>query len=581
MTQHQESPGGALTVPVRAGAAVGRPAVVNRGQLAAELGIEPWMVTRGQELGIVPERTTSKGWSRQVADALAGRVAELREAIAEREGLGARRIAEEVLAPATGLAVAADDVPKLAERGLLRVVGEYSGRPLYSVRDAKALTPAGKQALADIVGQRLEREARREAEWKAWCAVSLPPQQAAERIGWTQGELEKVARQGRIETGRGGRYPLAGLDALAADEELCERVAGDRLVRADEAAGLLEIRASDWKLVVTAGWIAPATVGEARVGRRRWIEVPYYRVRDVEALRELPGIDWEEVRASRPGAPSVLREFVARVPERAEAVHHFAAALADRHHVEVWAYFDDRTGGWELEWTRNEQGGPVAEDVAAELRSDPLAGRYRREIRLSRSRWGAQARWARPLTEDGAAVVLCTRAPMPAGSQTQAGRGRGDEEVLVEVAVVDAATADVLLDAGVQPTAAPCPGQDPAGGRGPAREWEKVLPRLRAVTRGRLIIPGDPTGDPARITAATTRAGKRLMHLSDAGSWALSDGDRPIAGRTAGLPAAEACAYVRAELLRLARGHGRHHQPQNGDTGTSPTAPSGTRAKMS
>ncbi|UQA91747.1 hypothetical protein [Streptomyces halobius] len=246
--------------------------MVNRGQLAAELENEPWMVTRGQELGIVPQRTCSKGWSRTVADELAGRVGELREAIAHREGLGTRRMAEEVLAPATDLAIVAGDVPELAGRGFLRVVGEYSGHELYSVRDAKTLSAAGKEVLAGIVAERLEREARSSAQWQAWCAVSLPPDEAAEHIGWTRGELEKAAGEDRITAGPGGRYPLEGLQVLAADEVLCQRVAGDRLVRSDEAAGLLEIRPVDWKLVVSAGWITPATVGEARVGRRRRIE---------------------------------------------------------------------------------------------------------------------------------------------------------------------------------------------------------------------------------------------------------------------------------------------------------------------
>lgn len=115
--------------------------MVNCGQLEAELGVEPWMVTRGQELGIVPERTSSRGWSREAADQITGRVEELRKVIADRQGLGAFRLAEEVqveevLGEVSGLAVTAADVAPLAERGHLRVVGDYHG-PLYSVKDAR------------------------------------------------------------------------------------------------------------------------------------------------------------------------------------------------------------------------------------------------------------------------------------------------------------------------------------------------------------------------------------------------------------------------------------------------------------
>jgi hypothetical protein len=576
VTQQQKTPGsGALAeaaggagVPGAAGARTaaeaGRPAVVNRGQLAAELGVEPWMVTRGQELGIVPERTSSRGWSREAADQIAGRVEELREAIADRQGLGAFRLAEEILTEVSALAVTAADVAPLAERGHLRVVGDYHG-PLYSVKDARNLTPAGREALAAVIGERLQAEARREQEWKAWCAVSLPPAEAAARTGFSQAELEKVAREGRITTGLKGRYPVEGLDALADDEDLCERVRGDRLLRSDEAAGLLEIRPGDFKLVVKAGWITPTSTDQVRVGRRRWIDVPYYTQRDVEALREMPGVDWEAVRAVRAGQASPLREFISRVPDRAETVHGFAAALADRHRVDVWAYFDDRTGAWELDWSHDEHGGPAAEDVVAQLRGDPLAGRHRNGIQIGGTRWGDRARWARPLVEDGAAVVLCTRAAPAPGPDGDAAGAEPGAEVLVEVAVVDAATGAVLLDAAVLAGAA-LAGQEPdtAADRplSGAREWEKVLPRLRAVTRGRLIVPGDPTGDRARIAAATGQAGRRLMHLGNPDAWALAADDKPVTSRTARLPAAEACAYVRDELQCRARGRGRHHPPQ-------------------
>ncbi|MER6121403.1 hypothetical protein ABT173_01640 [Streptomyces sp. NPDC001795] len=549
-----------------------RPAVVNRGQLAVELGVEPWMITRGQDLGIVPARTTSRGWSREAADAIASRVEELREAIADREGLGAFRLAQEVLVPVSGLAVTAADVPVLSELGHLRVVGEYHG-PLYSVRDARALTSAGCQALAAVIEERLADEARREEEWKAWCAVSLPAAEAAARLGWTEAELEKVAREGRITAGLKGRYRVEDLDVLAADEDLCERVTGDRLLRSDEAAGLLEIRASDWKLVVAAGWITPKTTGQARVGRRRWIDVPYYAQRDVEALRELPGVDWEAVRDVRPGQVSPLRELVSRLPGRAEVVQQFAAALADRHQVDVWAHFDDREGTWTLEWTRDERGGPSAEDVDAQLRVDPAAGRYRDGITLGGSRWGARARWARPLVEPGAAVVLCTkRAPAPEPAEDEAGAGH-EEQTLAEIAVVDAATGALLLHSAVRPPTPLAHGHEASGAKDAhvqTRGWEKLLPRLRAVTRNRLITPGDPAGDRARLASATAHTGQRLMHLADPAVWALDETDTPLVSSTAALCASEACAYVHEALHRRASALGRHHAPSPARLGTGP-----------
>src|SRR5690606_20084884 len=268
-----------------------RPKVVNGTQLAGELGIEPWMVTRALELGIIPPRDKSKGWSREAADALALRVEEIREGIAAREGFGARRTAE-LLAELTGLAVEAADVPPLAEKTKLRVVGEFKGWDLYSVRDARALAESeeAKALMSELIAARQEAKARSEAEWNAWVEERLLDDEAAGWLGCKVDERKQVDMVGRISAGRGGRFAVEDLDVLAAAEELCERVAGDRLIRADEAAGLLEIRyPTDWQHVVAAGWIAPATYTEARVGQRRWIEVPLFRTRDVESLRDLPG----------------------------------------------------------------------------------------------------------------------------------------------------------------------------------------------------------------------------------------------------------------------------------------------------
>ncbi|MER6113566.1 3'-5' exonuclease [Streptomyces hirsutus] len=52
------------------------------------------------------------------------------------------------------------------------------------------------------------------AERLAWEAASLPRDAAAERIGWHWSDLDRMGREGRITTGRGGRYLIADLDRL-------------------------------------------------------------------------------------------------------------------------------------------------------------------------------------------------------------------------------------------------------------------------------------------------------------------------------------------------------------------------------
>ncbi|MET9365805.1 hypothetical protein ABZX93_33520 [Streptomyces sp. NPDC006632] len=535
-----------------------RPKVVNGTQLADELGIDPWMVTRALELGIIPPRDTSKGWSREAADALAPRVEEIREGIADREGFGARRTAE-LLAELTGLEVESADVPQLAEKTRLRVVDQYKGWDLYSVRDARALAVSddAKALMTELITARQEAKARSEAEWTAWVEVSLPPDEAAGRLGWKVAELKQVAQDGRISAGRGGRFAVEDLDVLAADEELCETVTGDRLIRADEAAGLLEIRhPTDWQHVVAAGWITPASHIEARVGKSRWIDVPLFRTRDVEGLRDLPGVPWEEVRAVRAGEPSPLREY-SRVTTRAEAIHAFAAAVADRHQVEVWAFHDDRTGAWALDWTRDDQDGPTREQVAAELRADQQAARYRADITVGGTRWGQRARHAREILTADTSVLLCTRSSGQPTSDTETTE-------IIEIAVVDASTGKVLLDRRVKPSV-PL-GERYAGGLtdedlADASPWERVLVRVRDVTRGRLIVPGRPGEDQKLIAADTARAGKRPMHLAADESWALREGDDAVTP-VRGLAAMKGCEYVREELLRRSRARGRAHLPE-------------------
>jgi hypothetical protein len=123
---------------------------------------------------------------------------------------------------------------------------------------------------------------------------------------------------------------------------------------------------------VAAGWLRPAAWVESQVSRRRWVSVPLYRARTVDALLDIDRVDWEAVRACRPGEPSPLQAFAARPQSRARVVHRFVAGLVDRYGVEVWASYDGRRDRWRIGWD------PLAEDaertetvVRAALAEDP------------------------------------------------------------------------------------------------------------------------------------------------------------------------------------------------------------------
>src|SRR5262249_42025677 len=139
-------------------------------------------------------------------------------------------------------------------------------------------------------------------------------------------------------------------------------------------------RRTDFDYCVAAGWITDAGHAGSSISRRRTISVPLYRLADVEALLELPGVDWEAVRAARPGQPSPLREH-ARLPlSRAVLVRGFAADLAARYDTEVTARYDEDRDRWELSWIPGASGQPGEDGVRAMLRRDRDLALHARHI---------------------------------------------------------------------------------------------------------------------------------------------------------------------------------------------------------
>jgi hypothetical protein len=399
------------------------------------------------------------------------------------------------LAERTGLGVDRHDVEALAERELLRVVGWYKEWPLYDPRQLDALDV---DLLAPVVADRV-----------AWLAASLRRPAAAEQLGWRLDALDEVVREGGIEPGRFGRLARVDVEALAADEELDERLRAARLLGPDQSAERLEVRRTDFDYCVAAGWIEPQTYVSSRVGRQRWVDVPLFRAGDVDRLLQLPGVDWEAVRAVRPGEPSPLRQH-ARLPvTRAQVVRGFCRELAARHGVEVWALYRGDLDHWEIDWERNQDGEPGREEVERAIFKSQAATRYRRDLVID-TEAGAAIRWARSMLELGAAVILDTETTDLGGA-------------ICELAVIDTA-GEVLLDTLVDPGRPITPGatwvhgitdDDVAG----APLWADVLPRLFEVTRGRQVLAYNADFDRGVVEADSRRHGLELAHLAEPGRW--------------------------------------------------------------
>jgi hypothetical protein len=156
-----------------------------------------------------------------------------------------------------------------------------------------------------------------------------------------------------------------------------------RLLGPDQAAAHLEIRRVDWDYAVAAGWVTPVTHVWSRVGRRRQVEVPLYRQGDVDDLLQVPGVEWESVRAAAPGTPSPLRAF-ANLPERrATALGRFLAAAGEQQGVEMWAWYDSGLDCWQVDWQRRDDGGPARAEVEQLLLEDPSVAVFEATVDLA------------------------------------------------------------------------------------------------------------------------------------------------------------------------------------------------------
>jgi hypothetical protein len=470
-------------------------------QLAQRLGLPTWTFTAARERGLIPEPDLAAGgrrrWSAALADTLAGKASEIVEVVGTEPPIGANRAAGR-LAARTGLAVERADVETLAARGTLRIAGHYERWPLYDPRELDAIDV---QVLAGVVAER-----------QAWIAASLDRRAAAERLGWRLREFDQVTAERGITPGPLGRYPGSQVEALAADWELACRLDVERLIGPDQAAERLEVRRLDWDYLVAMSVVAPRKTIFMPVGRtgRREVAVPLYRAGDVDQLRELPWVDWEAVRACRPGEPSPLRCFARRPPTRAQVVRRFVAELGDRYGVEVWACYHGGADRWELDWDLTDADEPTLAQVQALVAADLQVAQYHDDLVLT-TQSGAATRWARAMLAPGAAVVLDTETTDLPGA-------------VCELAVVDAASGEVLLDTLVNPAVPISPEAQWVHGLtdadvADAPPWPEVLPLLLEVTRDRNVLAYNAEFDYGVIAADTARYGLDLGHLADNSRW--------------------------------------------------------------
>jgi DNA polymerase III epsilon subunit-like protein len=290
----------------------------------------------------------------------------------------------------------------------------------------------------------------------------------------------------------------------------------DDLLMTHQAAAHLRIRETDFKYLVAADLAVPRAHTVVDITRYRSVAVPLYRVCDLEELRTHPGIDWDAVRAVRPGRPSPLRALARRPIDRAAAIRRWVAEFGDTHGIEVWAWWHPGADRWEIDFERV-PGGPALPEVRTAIAEQPHLRHHRDDIAVATDA-GTAIRWARAMRRPGAAVILDTETTDLEG-------------YVVELAVIDAGTGETLLDTLVNPG---CPIAEDARwvhGIGDADvasapAWAEVLPELLAVTTGRTILAYNADFDAAVIARHTDRDGLDPGHLGDTTRWGCLMGRR-------------------------------------------------------
>ncbi|MEU9024327.1 hypothetical protein [Actinomadura sp. NPDC048394] len=210
-------------------------------QLAARLGLTRWQLRLGREHGLLPEPDLDgERWSARLADECADRRDQVVARFGEEPPVGAIRAAAR-LAVRTGLDVERRDVEVLVAQEDLEVVSTFRGHPLYLLRDLDALDPT---AVRDVVSAR-----------KGPLFDSVDAGGAVTILGWPRKTFDRIAGERALATDRFGRYALADIHALAADEELAQEVREEKLRRALAKARRAETDIED----VVRGWMLRCT----------------------------------------------------------------------------------------------------------------------------------------------------------------------------------------------------------------------------------------------------------------------------------------------------------------------------------
>ncbi|TDC62162.1 hypothetical protein E1200_26700 [Actinomadura sp. GC306] len=187
-------------------------------QFAGRLGLTRWQLRVGLEHGILPEPDIDgERWSTEVVERVEGRGQQVIAMFGDDPPVGSARAAAR-LAARVGLDVERRDVEVLVAQGDLNVISSFRGHPVYLRRDLDRLDPAAVRAVV--------------AARKGPLTDTVDSGGAATILDWPRKTFDRIAGERELATDQLGRYALADIQALAADETLAWQVAEEKRVLA-------------------------------------------------------------------------------------------------------------------------------------------------------------------------------------------------------------------------------------------------------------------------------------------------------------------------------------------------------------
>ncbi|TMR00683.1 hypothetical protein ETD83_16145 [Actinomadura soli] len=210
-------------------------------QFAVHLGLTRWQMRVGLEQGIVPEPDLDgERWSADLAEECRGCGEQVIARFGDDPPIGSARAAAR-LAARLGLDVERRDIEVLAAQGDLGVISSFRGHPVYLLRDLDRLDPT---VVRSVVSAR-----------KGPLTDTVDAGGAAMILAWPRKTFERIAAERHLATDRLGRYSLADVHGLAADEILARRVAEEKRETALKRTRRSETRMED----VVRGWMLRCT----------------------------------------------------------------------------------------------------------------------------------------------------------------------------------------------------------------------------------------------------------------------------------------------------------------------------------